>query len=71
MESSEAKKMCFPVGLGMYKDKALSLCQHRSEPGHENMLSKYHDFPKCKDVDGKMHMFGAFVRIGTAFCEDF
>lgn len=71
MEPSEASKMCFPVGLGMYKDKALPLCQHRSEPGHENMHSKYHDFPMCKDVDGKMHSFGAFVRIGTAFCEDF
>jgi len=42
MESSEAKKMCFPVGLGMYKDKALSLCQHRGEPGHEDMLSNWY-----------------------------
>ena len=48
--------MCFPVGLGMFKDKAVSLCPHRGEPGHEDVLSKYHDFPKCKDVDGKMQI---------------
>ena len=71
MELAEAKKMCFPVGLGMFKDSSVSLCPHPGEPGHEGALSKYHNFPQCKDVDGKMHTFGAFVRIGNAFCRDF
>ena len=71
MAVSEAGQMCFPVGLGLYKERAQGLCPHPDMAGHEDMDSKYHKFPQCKDVDGKVHSFGYFVRIGNGFAEDF